>query len=62
VADVIVHALQIGFIGEPYVPDMDAHTWDRLAMPASMLATILKQTDAQLHETMETLSRVLHHD
>jgi HD-like signal output (HDOD) protein len=62
VADVIVHALQIGFIGEPYVPTMDEHAWNRLAMPPSMLASILKQTDAQLHETMATLSRVLHHD
>jgi hypothetical protein len=62
VADVIVHALQIGFIGEPYVPTMDEHAWDRLVIPPSMLATILKQTDAQLHETMATLSRVLHHD
>ncbi|HTP04412.1 MAG TPA: HDOD domain-containing protein [Nitrospirota bacterium] len=61
-SDVIAQALQIGFVGETYVPAMEEHAWDRLAIPPSMLATILKQTDAQLHETMETLSRVLHHD
>ena|ERR1039457_1024828 len=56
VADVIGHAMQVGFGGEPFVPPLDERSWERLAIPISLLATIMKQADAQLSDAMEILS------
>jgi HD-like signal output (HDOD) protein len=56
VADVIGHALQVGFSGEPFVPPLDECSWERLAIPASMLPTIITQADVQLTEALSILS------
>lgn len=56
VADVIGHAMQIGFSGESFVPPLDEPSWERLDIPVSMMATIMGQADAQLTEAMEILS------
>ena len=54
-SDLITHALQAGCSGETHVPPLDEQAWDLLDIPANMLGTILKQTDAQLDETMAIL-------
>ncbi|MDD5286491.1 MAG: HDOD domain-containing protein [Desulfuromonadaceae bacterium] len=56
VADVIGHAMQVGFGGEPFVPPLDKRSWERLEIPVSLLGTIMEQTDAQLTEAMTILS------
>jgi len=56
VADVIGHALQVGFSGESFVPPLDICSWERLAIPASMLSTIITQADIQLTEALSILS------
>jgi HD-like signal output (HDOD) protein len=56
VADVIGHAMQIGFSGESFVPPLEVPSWERLDIPVSMMATIMGQADAQLTEAMEILS------
>ena len=56
VADVIGHAMQVGFGGEPFVPFMDETCWKRLDISVSLLATIMEQADAQLNEAMAILS------
>jgi len=56
VADVIGHALQVGFSGDAFVPPLDQGSWERLAIPVSMLPTIITQADAQLAEALDILS------
>jgi HD-like signal output (HDOD) protein len=56
VADVIGHAMQVGFSGEHFVPPLDQRAWERLAIPTVMLPTILTQADSQLSETLSILS------
>jgi HD-like signal output (HDOD) protein len=56
VADVIGHAMQVGFGGEPFVPPLDTRSWERMDIPVSLLATIIEQGDAQLTEAMAILS------
>lgn len=58
VADVISHAMQVGFGGEHFVPSMDEKSWNRLDIPISMLANIIEQADTQLREVMAILSGV----
>ena len=56
VADVIGHALQVGCSSEAFVPPLDVSSWERLAIPVSMLSTIITQADAQLTEALAILS------
>jgi len=62
VADVIGHAMQVGFSGELFVPPLDERSWERLDIPVSMLSTIIAQADAQLTETLAILSGVVSHE
>jgi len=56
VADVIGHAMQVGFSGESFIPPMDVCSWELLDIPVSMLSTIITQADAQLNEALAILS------
>ena len=56
VADVISHALQIGFGGEPFVPPMEENSWERLAIPVSMLASIVERGENEVAEATAILS------
>lgn len=55
VADVVSHALQVGFGGEPFVPPLDAACWNYLGLPATILTPVLKEVDNQLQETLAIL-------
>lgn len=55
VADIICQALQFGATGEWCVSRLEETAWERLGMPVSMLATILKQAEPQIEETFSIL-------
>ncbi len=55
VADVIGHALQIGFGGEPFVPNMEEGAWERLNLPLGLLVTVLEQSDLQLTDALSVV-------
>jgi len=54
-ADIICHALSLGFTGESYVPPLDPLAWELLDIPARSLAAIVKQVEPQLAETLTIL-------
>src|ERR1039457_3540125 len=54
-ADIICHALHIGGSGNHLVPALSPLAWDRLDIPATALATIIKQTGPQLEEIFTIL-------
>jgi HD-like signal output (HDOD) protein len=62
VANVIGHAMQIGFSGEPFVPPLDVPSWERLAIPVRSLAKIIDHADTQLAETLDILSGDVIHE
>jgi len=54
-ADIICQAMELGHSGEWCVPPLDKNAWERLGLPVSMLATIMKQAEPQLKETFAIL-------
>ena len=54
-ADIICHALALGFTGESFVPPLEPAAWKRLDIPAGSLAAIVKQVEPQLAETLTIL-------
>jgi HD-like signal output (HDOD) protein len=54
-ADIICHALALGFTGEMFVPPLEPAAWERLDIPAAALAMIVKQVEQQLAETLAIL-------
>ncbi len=54
-ADLIAHALALGFSGDWYVPPLDTVAWKSLDIPEAALATIVKQVEPQLTETLAIL-------
>jgi hypothetical protein len=54
-ADIICQAMELGHSGEWCVPPLDNNAWERLGLPVSMLATIMKQAEPQLKETFAIL-------
>jgi HD-like signal output (HDOD) protein len=55
IADIICHALALGFTDECFVPTLEPAAWERLDIPAASLATIVKQVEPQLAETLTIL-------
>lgn len=55
-ADIICHAMEFGFSGERLVPPLAPAAWERLGLPPSMLATIIRQAEPQLEETFAILT------
>lgn len=54
-ADIICQAFEFGSSGEWYVPPLEPVAWDRLGLPVSQLATILKQSETQIEEAFAIL-------
>jgi HD-like signal output (HDOD) protein len=54
-SDIICQAMELGQGGEWCVPPLDSSAWERLGIPVSMIATILKQSESQLKETFAIL-------
>jgi len=55
-SDIICQGMQFGQSAEWFVPPLAEAAWDRLGMPISMLGTILKQSEPQIHETFTILT------
>jgi HD-like signal output (HDOD) protein len=55
-ADIICQAMELGQGAECGVPPLDEPSWERLGVPAHMMATILKQSESQIAETFAILS------
>lgn len=55
VADIICQALEFGATGEWCVSKLEERAWERLGLPVSMLATILKQAEPQIEESFSIL-------
>lgn len=54
-ADIICQGMELGQSGEWCVPPLDNGAWERLGLPISMIATIMKQAEPQLKETFAIL-------
>lgn len=52
VADFIAHGLELGNSGEKLVPPLDAKAWELLQLPASMLSSIINQTNKQFPDAI----------
>ncbi|MDD2736135.1 MAG: HDOD domain-containing protein [Desulfuromonadaceae bacterium] len=55
-ADIICQAMELGQGAECGVPPLDEPSWERLGVPAHMMATVLKQSESQIAETFAILS------
>lgn len=55
-ADIICHAMEIGQGAEWVVPPLDEAAWERLALSPHILATVLKQSEAQIADAFSILS------
>lgn len=55
-ADIICQAMELGQGAEWGVPPLDDRAWERLGLPAHVLGTVLKQSEAQISETFAILS------
>jgi HD-like signal output (HDOD) protein len=54
-SDIICQGLELGQSGEWCVPPLDQGAWERLNIPVSMIATVVKQAEPQLKETFAIL-------
>jgi len=54
--DLIVHALGLGFSGDPFVPTLDPRAWEKVDLPSSLLPAIVGQMDRQLPEAVQMFS------
>ena len=48
VADILAHAMEMGTSGERAVPPLDPPAWERIGLPATVLAAVLDQADRQV--------------
>lgn len=55
VADIIVHAIQLGKNGERFVPPLDPQAWSALRLAPSMLPPIIDQMDRQFDEVVQSI-------
>jgi HD-like signal output (HDOD) protein len=55
VADVIVHAMDLGSSGERFVPPLEPEAWDRLNLTPSILASVEEQIDRQYQDALHTM-------
>ncbi len=55
-SDIICHAMEFGRTGEQGVPPLDEAAWERINVPVSVLAIVLKQSEAQLEDALAVLS------
>ncbi|MCH8157018.1 MAG: HDOD domain-containing protein [Nitrospinae bacterium] len=51
-ADLIVHAMELGHSGERFVPPLDPQAWDKIELPSSLMASIVEQLDRQYEDTI----------
>jgi len=54
-SDIICLGMELGQNGEWCVPPLENSAWERLGIPVSMIATVMKQAEPQLKETFAIL-------
>jgi HD-like signal output (HDOD) protein len=54
-ADIIVHAMQLGTSGERFVPPLDRKAWECIKLPPSILSPALKQVEQKFAEAIHLL-------
>lgn len=57
VADLIAIGLECGSSGEWFIPPVDPQAWELLDLPASALAKILKQVEAQFQQANQIFAK-----
>ena len=55
VADIIVHAMELGNSGEQYVPPMDEKAWQLIGIPTSALSPTLDQLEREVGDVVQSL-------
>jgi hypothetical protein len=55
IADLIVHAMQLGANGEQFVPPLEPEAWDRVGLPVSILSPALAQLENQFDDVVNTI-------
>jgi HD-like signal output (HDOD) protein len=55
IADIIVHAMQMGSSGEQYVPPIDEKAWELIGIPTSALSPTLDQLEREVGDVVQFL-------
>jgi HD-like signal output (HDOD) protein len=54
-ADIIVHAMELGSSGEQSVPPLDPEAWDRVGLPVSVLSPTVVQLENQFEDVVNMM-------
>lgn len=55
IADIIVHAMQMGSSGEQYIPSVDEKAWQLIGIPTSALSPTLDQLEREVNDVVQSL-------
>ncbi len=53
VADLIVHAMELGKSGERFVPPLDPKAWDAIGLSPSIAGSVVEQLERQFEDTIQ---------
>jgi HD-like signal output (HDOD) protein len=53
VADTMIHAMQLGNSGTPFVPPFEPRAWHQVGLPISDLSLATEQIDRQYQDTVQ---------
>ena len=54
-ADIVVHAMDLGSSGETFIPPLDSTAWEKLGLHPSVLGSVEEQIDRQFHDAIQTM-------
>lgn len=57
IADIFVHALELGSTGEYFVPPLNPLAWDKIDLSSSMIPLMIKQLDREMDDALEIFSK-----
>jgi HD-like signal output (HDOD) protein len=55
IADIIVHAMELGNSGEQYIPPVDEKAWQLIGIPTSALSPTLDQLEREVGDVVQSL-------
>lgn len=55
IADIIVHAMQLGSSGEHYIPPLDDKAWELIGIPTSVLSPAMDQLEREVNDIVQSL-------
>ena len=56
VADYLVHAMQMGNSGEPFVPPLNLSAWERLGLAPAILESVMNSIDEQIEAVQQSFA------